>query len=176
MAPTEKKQIWFWSSNESGPMPIRTRLMAGSQGIAIPGSPLETNASGVMELSDTDDTVLYGFFAGVVDMSTTWPITAALTANDKIRVAVARRGDIFGVYCDSGGTDSAVAQANVGNAYAVTVSASAGEVGYTTCDIGDATGTLFTVVNIASNVEPALYTTSDNPGVALVRISGTLQG
>jgi hypothetical protein len=177
MAATQKKNIWFWSTTEAGPMPIVTQQMAASQGVIIPGSPVEMNSSGLLELSDTDDVVLYGFLCGVVDKSTAWPLAAALSANDEVRVAVARYGDKFGIFCENNGTDSAVAQASVGTDYGIVVSATAGEVGYTSLDLNETTNVLFTVHDIASNLEPSMYTTSDAPGVAIVRANaGLLQG
>lgn len=177
MAITMKQNIRFWATSEEGPPPIRINQMTATQGILIPNSPLEMGSTGLMEASDTDDTVLYGLLCGVVNRATTWPLTAALAVNDEVRVAIVRRGDLWAVYCDNGGDDAAVAQANVGQAYAVTVDGStAGQIGYTTMDLGDTSGTLFTVVDIASNVEPALYATTDSPGLAIVRVSGTLQG
>jgi len=172
MAATQKKQVWLWSGE---PAEIRVGKMAATQGVIMPGSPVEL-ASGVLELSDTDDTTIYGFVIGPVDESTTWPITAQYAANTEVYVAVVNPDSIYAMYCDSDGTDSAVAQTNVGVAYGVTVGATSGYVGYMTCNLGETSNTLVTVVDIASNIEPEKYTTSDNPGVALVKFTGTLQG
>jgi len=142
----------------------------------IPNSPLETNTDGYLELGDTDDTVCYGLLCGVVDKSTAWPLAAELAAGTEVRVAVVRAGDLWAVYCDSGGNDASPAQTNVYASFAITVDAGSGQVGYVTCDLGDETGTYFTMQDLASNVEPALYSTSDSPGVAICKITATLQG
>jgi len=150
--------------------------MAGSMGVLMPGAPLELS-SGVCELSDTDDTQIYGHLIGSVATPTTWPIAAEYTANDQVWVAVINKDTIYAGFCDSNDTDSAVAQSNVGTYVAMRVSSLSGAVGYVTVDIGDTTsGDMLSVVDIASNVESSKYTTSDNPGVALVRHIGTLQG
>jgi hypothetical protein len=142
----------------------------------IPNSPLETNTDGLCELGDTADTVILGLLCGVVDRSTTWPLSAELAANSEISVAIVRRGDLWAVYCDSGGNDGSPAQTNVFASFGIRVDANAGQVGYVTLDLADESGTMFTMQDLASNVEPALYSTSDSPGVAIVKISGTLQG
>jgi hypothetical protein len=171
-----KQNIRFWASSENGPPPIRTCQIAGSLGILIPNTPLEIDSDGYVTLGDTDDTVCYGLLCGVVDRSKTWPLTAQLTAADEVRVAVVRAGDLWAVYCDNGGNDASPAQTNVFASFAITVDANTGQIGYVTCDIGDESGTYFTMQDLASNVEPALYSTSDSPGVAICKISATLQG
>lgn len=176
MAASEKQQLWFWGTSVKDPPPLRTLLMAASQGVIMPGSPVELNASGLLELTDTADTSFTGFLCGVVDRSTTWPLTAALAASARVRVAVPRTTDLFGVYCDNNDTDSAVAQTAVGISYAIRVSAVSGMVGYTTMDLNVTNADFFNVVDLASNREPNQYTTSNNPGVAVVKIVATLLG
>ena len=169
MAATEKKQMWFWSGTAPS---VRTGLVAGSQGVMMPGSPLYLSTAGTWKLCDStdgSDDTWQGFLVGVVDKTTTWPLTAALTANDEIRVAIIDTNQIWAVYLENNGTDQPAAQDNVGDQYGLVVSATAGEVGYTTADENDTTNVAVTVVDIASNQEPELYTTSDDPGVILVQ-------
>jgi hypothetical protein len=175
MAATQKKNPWFWGTTYADPPSIRICQMAASQGIIMPGAPVET-ASGYIELSDTDDDVLLGFLVGLVDKTKTWPLTAELAAADEVKVVIARTGDLYGVYCDSADTDSAVVQANVGTSYGMRVSAVSGMVGYCTLDLGEASHDVFNVVDLAFNVEPAKYALADSPGVAICKLVTTLQG
>lgn len=171
MAATAKKTMWF-HSNVNGKEPNVVRgLVAATQGIMIPGAPLYLSASGTWKLCATTagSDAWHGFFVGLQDKSLTWPITAALAANVGIYVATIREDDRYCVYCENNGTDSAAAQAQVGNDYGLTVSASAGEVGYVSMDINSTSNTGVVVVDLMSNLEPSKYTTSDNPGVVMVR-------
>ena len=167
MAATKIKQMWYWA----GPIvPIRTALIAASQGIFMPGAPCYVSTSGTVKLADTCDgtgDVFHGFITGVVDKAKAWPLVAELAANDEIRIGMIKTDTIFACYMTTGATDSPAAQDNVGDSYGLTVSTTAGEIGYTTVNESNA-NTAVTVQNIASNVEPALYTTSDDPGVLLV--------
>lgn len=174
MAATQKKQIWFWGTSAATPPPLRIHTMTAGQGVIMPGSPVEINA-GYLELSDTDDTQILGFLAGNVSKTATWPLAATTTAVE-MYVAIARAGDLYAAYCDSDGTDSAVAQANVGEDYGITVGAESGYVGYTTINLNETSNVLVRITDIASNVEPAMFSTSNNPGVAIVTIVGTLLG
>ena len=69
---------------------------------------------------------------------------------------------------ETSGTDAAATQAMIGNNYGLTVSATAGQVGYTTMDSGNANATV-RVAQVMGNVEPSKYDLSTAPGVALVR-------
>jgi hypothetical protein len=171
MAATATKTMWY-HSNVNGTAPNIVRgLVAASQGIMIPGAPLYLSASGTWKLCDTTDgsDAWHGFFIGLQNKSSTWPITAELSANTGILVARIREDDRFCVYCENNGTDSAVAQANVGNDYGLVVSSTSGEVGYVSLDLNSTTNTGVVIEDIMSTVEPSKFSTSDNPGVALVR-------
>ncbi len=89
------------------------------------------------------------------------------TANDQIRVGMIKKSTIFACYLENNDTDSAAAQDNVGDSYGLRVSTTAGAIGYTTADENNS-NTAVKIQDIASNKEPALYTTSDDPGVVLV--------
>jgi hypothetical protein len=174
MAATQKKQVWFWGTTLSTPPPIRAYIMTAGQGIIMPGSPVQGNA-GYLELSDTDDTTILGFLAGNVSKTAAWPLTATTTAVE-MYVSIPRYDDVYAVYCDNNDTDAAVTQAAVGVRYGLRVSGVAGMVGYATMDLNETGNDFFNVIDIASNVEPSMYTTSDDPGVALVKIIATLEG
>lgn len=167
MAATETKQMWYW---KGAIPPIRKRLMAASQGIFMPGAGGYVSQSGTVKLTDTSDgtgDVWHGFIIGVVDKSTTWPLTAALSANDEVRLSLIEEGTIYAAYMETSGADTPATQAMVGDEYGITVSATAGEIGYATV-AADNGNTTVHVDNIASNEEGALFTTSDDPGVVLV--------
>ena len=178
MAVSKKKNIWYWEGpgQASGTAPeiVKTKMTA-SQGVLMPGAPLEMS-SGLAVVVTTQDTTLLGFLAGSVATPETWPITAAYSVNDEVYVAVVKENGIYAAFCDSGDADSAVAQTNVGIAYGIRVSTVTGSIGYTTIDIGDTDASGWFITDIASNREPEAYTTSDNPGVALARWAGTLHG
>jgi len=171
MAATEKKQMYVLSTADGVAPNIVTRKMAASQGIFMPGAPCYVSTSGTVKLSDTADgtgDVHHGFIVGVVDKSTTWPVTAALSANDEVRVQLIDTADLYVVYVENNGSDSAAAQTIVGDQYGLTVSATAGEVGYTTMDLNNANAVV-EVIDIYSNLDPEKETTSTSPGRAVVR-------
>jgi len=171
MAATVKKQIKLLSSDDGIAATEEIGLMAASQGILIPGALLYLSMSGTWKAADTSDgsdDVVHGVFAGLVNKGSTWPITAQLAASTKILVKRITTRQLFAVYCEDNGTDSAVAQANVGNEYGLRISTTAAQVGYATLDVNNSNDTVV-VVDIMSNRESCKYTTSDAPGVAVVR-------
>jgi len=171
MAATETKEITYNSSTDGVP-PNKVRgLIAASQGIMMPGAPLYLSESGTWKLCDTTDgsDAWHGFLIGLQDKSQTWPLTAEQDGDTAIWVALISSKHRYVVYCESAGTDSAVAQSNVGNDYGLTVSATAGEVGYVSLDLNSTTNTGVVIMDIMSNVDPTDHTTSDAPGAALVR-------
>ena len=171
MAATVKRNIWFHSSLD-GTVPTRQKgYMAASQGVLIPNSLVYLSASGTWKAADTTDgsDAIHGLFVGLEDPVATWPITSALDGTEVILVDLIRENDRFCIYCQSNGSDSVVAQTNVGNDYGLTIETGTTKVGYATMDINSATNTGVVVVNMMSNIEPLKYSTSDEPGVALVR-------
>jgi len=167
MAATEKKQMWYWKGTIP---PIRKQLMAASQGIFMPGTGGYVSTSGTVKITDTSDgtgDVWHGFIIGVVDKTTAWPITAAFAVNAEVRMSMISKGTVYAGFAETSGTDTAATQAMVGDSYGITVSSTAGEIGYASIDVGNANTTVL-VDNIASNEEAAKFTTSDSPGVLLV--------
>jgi len=174
MAATQKKNIWFWGTDD-GVHPNKVKgLIAASQGILIPNSLLYLSSSGTWKACNTADGSdgVQGMFTGVVDKSTAWPITAELAGNTEIYVTRISADDELAVYMETGGADTAATQAMVGDQYGMTISTTAGEVGYVSL-AADNSNVVFRVVDIASNREDNAFTTSDSPGVAIVKLLQT---
>jgi len=164
MAATEKKTMRFYQSEDGSRPPTRTVQIAASQGIWMPGAPCFIDTSGLAELADTADgtgDVIHGFLLGT--------ITSEAAVNTEFRMSVARPGDIYQVYLETGGTDLAESQTYVGEQYGLTISTTAGEIGYASLDVGNANAHV-QVVDIMSNLDPVKFDTSTAPGVALVKI------
>mgnify|MGYP003138219965 FL=1 len=176
MAATQKKNIWFLSSPDGTPPPIRTYEYGGGGEVAMPGSPVLIAADGQVDFVADQGTTMLGYLVGVVDKSKAWPLTAALSAGDEVRVAIARPGDLWACYCDSAGSDTTVAVSNIGDVIDITVGAESGYVGYVTGDKATSVGDMFTVVDVMFQREPEKFAAADSPGVLIVKHSGTLQG
>ena len=170
MAATRKFTLSFHSSTKK--VEMVKGLIAASQGILIPGAPLYLSQSGTWKVCNTADgsDAWHGLLVGRVASPATWPLTAALTANDEIYIAKIDAAHIYSVYVEASGTDAVAAQTDVGDQLGLTVSATSGEVGLTTLDTGNA-NVVVKVVDIASNKDTTerKSTTSDNPGVAYVQ-------
>jgi hypothetical protein len=159
MAATEKRNIWLWS----GDMEVVTRPIAASQGIYMPGALCYVSTSGTVKLADTSDgtgDVVHGI---ILD-----GVAAELAANTEIKIGLVTIDQVWAVYTENNDSDVAVTQAAVGNEYGFRIATGAGKIGYCTLDLNNSNDTV-TVFDIASNVEPSKFTTSDNPGVALVK-------
>jgi hypothetical protein len=179
MAVTEKKNIWFLDSPDGSAPPVRTYQMGASQGILMPGTPVSFDSAGQLDMVDLDEGVILGYLLGPADQSLTWPLTAAPTQGDEYRVAIARAGDTYAAYANdnaSTNVDSVVAQADVGSSMAITVWSATGSVGYTTVNVASTTGTMFICTDIMFNREGSKVALADNPGIALVKHTGTLEG
>jgi hypothetical protein len=168
MAITEKRSLWFFRSESGSPPPTRTVQIKTGQGIYMSGAPFYANNTGTVTLSASTKSASAAntLFTGLaVD-----GVSASLAANTSIRISVLRSTDVYAVYIDDGTDDLAAAQNMVGDQYGLTVSTSAGEIGYTTLDTDEtSTGVAVEVVDILSNIVPEKYDTSTAPGVALVR-------
>ncbi|MFA5240386.1 MAG: hypothetical protein WC476_11865 [Phycisphaerae bacterium] len=163
MAATEKKQMWFHSSDDGVAPATGRRKMAASQGIYMPGTGCYVSTSGTVKITDTSDgtgDVWHGFL-----MDT---ITAQHAANDVVNVAFIDRKHKYCVFVETSDSDSAIAQTNVGNEYGLRVATGTGKIGYTTLDLGNANATV-DVVDLLCNVEPNKFAVTDSPGIAIVR-------
>lgn len=162
MAVTEKKTMWQWS----GASPkIVERPIAASQGIYMAGTPCYVCTAGTVKIIHTTDGASHPIHGFICE-----GVAAELAVNTLIKIALVDKDAVYALFCDSSDTDSAVTQAAVGNKYGFTVSAVAGHVGYTTLNLGSGSTNVQALVHdIASNFGTP-YSTSDNPGVALVKI------
>ncbi|MFZ4397570.1 MAG: hypothetical protein ACOYOU_18320 [Kiritimatiellia bacterium] len=171
MAATEKKQMWFWSSSDGGEPEVQPYPIAASQGIFMPGAPCYISTSGTVKLSDTADgtgDVHHGFIVGVQSRATAWPLTAELAANSVVLVQIIDTHDFYAVYTENAGTDAAAPQSIVGNRYGLTVSSTAGQVGYTSLNLANSNAVV-QVYDVIQNVEPSGHAAADAPGIAIVK-------
>ena len=168
MAATEKRQMWFVSSPDGVPPEIREYPIKASQGVYMAGAPVYVTQSGTVQLVATSagSDALHGVMVKGV--------AAELVAGTLVKVVMITSEQLWAIYCENNGSDTAIAQSNVGNKYGLVVSATSGQIGYSTMDINDATNVVFIVRDIMSNVEPSKYKTTDNPGVAVVSVIYTV--
>jgi len=167
MAITNKRNIWLYSS-EGNVAPAKLNLkIAASQGTFIPGTLFYMSTSGTLKKSDTADGTgdLYQYMA-------LQEVTSELAANTEIPVIRITEDQIFAVYLENNTADLAATQALIGDQYGLTI-ATAAPIGYVTVDINNGNACV-EVVNIMPNVEPSKNTTSDSPGIALVRFLDTV--
>ena len=176
MAATEKKQM-HWLSSPDGVAPeVVVRKIAATQGVFMPGAPCYISTSGTVKLSDTSDgtgDTHHGFIVGVVDQTTAWPLTAQLTANDEVLVALIDTDDLYAVYVEDNTTDAAAPVTIIGNQYGLRVSTTATQVGYTTLDVNNANAAV-QVVDAMANRNAIKYDTTTTPGVAIVKFLSTV--
>jgi hypothetical protein len=171
MAATATKNIFLHKTADGVAPEVVVGKVAGSQGIMIPNTPMYLSTDGTWKISDTSDgtgDTYQGLFVGLQNASSTFPLAAELTANTEIRVMLIDPADYYCVYLENNGTDIAEAQTYVGEQYGLTVSGTAGEVGYTSCDVNNANGAV-AVKNIMSNIDPIKYDTTSTPGLAIVQ-------
>ena len=106
MAATVKRNIWLYSSaGNVAPERVRGR-MAASQGLLIPGSPLYLSQDGTFKAADTAD----GTGDLITHMLATY-LTAEAAVNDVVYAVRVTVGQLWAVYVESGGADSAAATA-----------------------------------------------------------------
>ena len=159
---TQKRNIWFYSSADGVPPEIKNYPIAASQGIYMPGAPVYVSTSGTVKLCDTADgsDAWHGFLVSGV--------AAELAADTVVRVQMIRANQLWAVYVSNTDADIVAAQTRVGDQLGLRVQTAAGQIGYTTCDVANANAVI-QVVDLMSNVEPSKYSTSDSPGVILVK-------
>jgi hypothetical protein len=179
MAATEKKQM-HWISAPDGVAPeVVVRKMTGSMGIFMPGAPGYVGQSGTVSLADTSDgtgDVIHGFIVGLVDQTITWPLTAALTANDEILFQLIDTDDLYAVYVENAASDAAAPVTLIGDQYGLVVSSTAGEIGYTTMNTANS-NVAVQVVDVMANRNAIKYDTTTTPGVAIVKfLSAVVNG
>ena len=176
MAATEKKNIWFHSSADGVAPEIKEYPIAATQGIFMPNAPCYLSKDGTIKRCDTSagtGEAWHGLIVGVRNKDTAWPLTAALAVNTVVRVLWFAPGDLYALFVENNGTDSAVAVTDIGEEYGLVVSTTADEVGYTTLDLNEQAQIVVSMDNIMPNVEPSKHAVADSPGIAIVRILTT---
>ncbi len=163
MAATVKKNIWLRSTTDGQPVATRNVQMAASQGIYIPDTLAYLSQSGTVKISDTADGT-----GDVTNLQLTDKITAAHSVNDIVTAAVVERRNQYCIYVENNDSDSAAAQAIVGNQYGYRIATGSGKIGYATLDINNS-NTVADVIDIMSNLDDVKFTVSTDPGVALIQ-------
>jgi hypothetical protein len=167
MAATVKRNIWLYSSaGNVAPERVRGR-MAASQGLMIPGTPLYLSQDGTFKRADTAD----GTGDLITHMLDTY-LTAEAASGDVVHAVRVTTGQLWAVYVENAGSDSAAALAIVGDQYGLNIDTNTGKIGYTTLNLANANAHV-TVENVMSEVEPSRFTVSTSPGVAIVRFLDT---
>ena len=167
-----KRTMWNWRTSDGNPPSKVVGRIAASQGIFMPGAPFYRDASGTWTLSATSDGTndnIHGFCVGAVNGATTWPLTAEQAVNTEMYFEEVGLEDTYAVFVNANAADAAATDALIGVDYGLDMNATAGTIGHTTMNTGDTTNVVVRVTNILSRVEPSKHTTSDSPGIALVR-------
>ena len=166
------RSMWHWSSPDNVPPNKVVRRIAASQGIFMPGAPCYNDSSGTVTRRTTTTATsdrIHGFIVGVVNAATTWPLTAELAVNTEVYVEQVDADDVYACFVNANAADASATDALIGVDYGLDVDTTAGTIGHTTMNTGDATNVVVKVVDIMSRIEPSKHTTSDSPGVALVQ-------
>ena len=158
MAATEKKNIWQWSGDAPE---VQVGRITASQGAYMAGAPCDVCTSCTLTLGDTADGS-DGWHGFLCECQAT-----ELAGSTEVKWVPIVRDALYAVYVESSGTDSAVVQSRVGDQYGLKVSTTAGQIGYTTLDVGNANA-IVQVMDLAFNVDSARFSSADDPGVALV--------
>jgi hypothetical protein len=173
MAATVKKNIWLQSTADGvAPETRANQKIAASQGILIPNAPMYLSTAGTwkaMATADGTTDYMQGLLVGLQNAGSTWPLEAELAGDTEIRVLIIDPDDTYAVYVENNTADAAATQTYVGEQYGLTVSATAGAVGYTTMDVNNANA-LVRVIQVMGNVEPTKHDLTTAPGVALVKV------
>ena len=167
MAISKKRNLWFVSSDTGKPPEVVQGLMAASQGAIMPGSPMYRCTAGTWKLGITSASsdAVHGILIGPF---TAGAANAEFSGNAVVRIALLTPGQKWAMFVNNSTNDSAIGQSNVGNPYGINVGSDSGYVGYTTLSLGNSNATVL-VVDLMANVESQKFSTSDNPGVALVK-------
>lgn len=177
MAATVKKNIWLLKTADGRRANTETHLIAASQGILVPNTPVYLSQDGTVKRCATADgshELLYGFLKGTVDKSTTWPLTAELAGNTQVYVEVAQAGNQYCIYVENNDSDAAMVQSYVGEEYGWRIASGAGKVGYATMDVNNG-NVMMHVVAAYFNLDSSLKSkTADSPGIAVVRFPASV--
>ena len=177
MALTANKNPWFISSSCSTPPPVKIYPWGANEGLLHVGAAVLLNSDGKINSVATNGAAMLGYLVGIVDPSKPWPVeSGTLVTGLEVRVAIVRPGDLFGIYPDNGGNDTALTQAHIGDSYNIRKSTAGGRIAYNTICVTCATDPMFTIVDLMFNIEGSRFALTDNPGVAIIKHTGTLQG
>jgi hypothetical protein len=177
MALTTNRNPWFISSSSNTPPPVRVYPWGSSEGLLHIGAAVLLNSDGKVNSVAKDGPTMLGYLIGLVDPKLPWPVESdTLTDGVEVRVAIVLPGDLYGIYAETGGSDVALTQANVGDSYGIRKQTSGGRVGYYTMCLNCTDPVMFTIVDLVFNVEGSRFALADNPGVAIVKHTGILQG
>ena len=166
------RTLWSWSTADGVPPTRVVGRIAASQGIFMPGAPFYRDSSGTWTRQTTTNATgdrVHALCAGPVNAATTWPLTAEAAVNTEFYFDEIEADDTYAVFVNANAADAAATDALIGNDYGLDMNATAGTIGHTTMNTGDTTNVVVRVVDIMSRVQPNGHTTSDSPGVALVR-------
>ena len=177
MATTEKRNPWFISSSSQVPPPVRVYPWGSLEGALKPGAALAINSDGKINSVANEGASILGYLLGLVDTTKTWPIVS-LSTGTEVRVSIVRPGDLYGIFADFSGDDVALTQAHVGDSYGIRkqTGGTSGKLGYYTMCTTCTDPTMFTIVDIIFNIEGSRFALADNPGAAIVKHTGVLQG
>lgn len=168
MAATVKQNLWpYQGDGQAAPRPVR-RQIAASQGLLIIGTPMFRNTDGYVEKAVTSAAT-----NATVHYVLAETIGTEKSAADDVWVYELSTSQRWCVFVENGGSDAAATQTLVGDEFGMTVSGTAGSVGYTTLDTNKTTNTCFHVHDIYPNVcpsDPSYGTTSSSPGIAIVAV------
>ena len=166
MAPTEKRKPWLYS----GDAPKIVNVAIASSQTFDAGTPAIVKNDGyayaAVSFTSSSVNALHGFFLA----DSTNPAKGT-----KVRMAKVTNDQIWAIYLSNAGADTVAAQANVGDLNGLVVeTTTAPRIGYSTCDVSitptAAQGGLL-IQDILANQEDSKNTTTDDPGVVLVKVT-----
>lgn len=159
MAITVKKSMWFMNSDDGIAPPVTRGLIAASQGTYNADSIAYLSESGTWKICAATTGACHGFLLRQQ--------TTELSGNTAIRVGLIKRAHKYLAYAQNAGSDTSLAQANVGNDYEIAVDTT--EIGYTTINLATPTEMVLTLTDLAANLDQTgrKFNSSDTPAVGV---------
>ena len=166
MAPTEKRMPWLYQ----GDAPEIVNVAIASSQTFDAGTPAviknDGYATAAVSFTSAAANALHGFFLAAA---------TSPTKGTMVRMARVTNDQVWAIYLANAGGDTVAAQANVGNLYGLVVeTTTAPRIGYSTCDVNitpSATHGGLNVVDVLYNQESSKNATTDDPGIALVKVT-----
>jgi len=161
MAITVKKSMWFNSSDDGIAPPVVRGKIAASQGTY--------NADSIAYLSESGTWKICGATTGACHGFLLRQQTTELAANTEVRIGLIKRAHKYLAYAQNAGSDTSLAQSNVGNDYEIAVDTT--EIGYTTINIATPTESVLTLTDLAANDDATgrKFALSDTPAVGVAQ-------